>query len=313
MTGITHTAVLGAGTIGASWAALFLASGRSVAVFDPAEGAEAALRAYVERAWPTLERLGLTERGRPDAISFHATVAEAVAGAGFVQENVPERLAVKHATFAEIEPVLETDAVVASSASGLTLGQMQGGWTDPARFVLGHPFNPPHLIPLVEVMGNARTGPGVVEAAEAFYADLGKVTIRVNREVPGHVANRLQAAVWREAIHLVKEGVASVGDVDKAMRAGPGLRWAAMGPTQLFGLGAGDGGLAAFCEHFQDTFNGWWDDLGQPYLDAETARLLEDGLEAATGGTPVREQAALRDARIVALLEALAQSQAGRS
>lgn len=307
MTETTHTAVLGAGTIGASWTALFLASGRSVAVFDPAEDAEAVVRAYVKRAWPTLERLGLTKRGAPEAMSFHTSAAEAVAGAGFVQENVPERLPIKHATFAEIEPVLSAEAVVASSASGLTLGQMQGGWADPARFVLGHPFNPPHLIPLVEVMGNARTTPGVVEAAEAFYADVGKVTIRVMKEVPGHVANRLQAAVWREAIHLVKEGVASVGDVDKAMHAGPGLRWATMGPTQLFGLGAGPGGLAAFCEHFEDTFNGWWDDLGKPYLDAETARQLEEGLAEATGGASVEEQSKERDAKIVALLEALAQ------
>ncbi|QGX97575.1 3-hydroxyacyl-CoA dehydrogenase [Roseovarius faecimaris] len=308
MAGVQHTAVLGAGVIGASWTALFLASGRSVAVFDPADGAEEAVLRYVAQAWPTLERLGLTGRGTPDAVSFHRSAAEAVAGADFVQENVPERLEIKHATFAETEPALAEGAVVASSASGLTLGQMQGGWADPARFVLGHPFNPPHLIPLVEVMGNARTAPGVVEAAEAFYADVGKVTIRVKKEVPGHVANRLQAAVWREAIHLVRTGVASVGDVDKAMHAGPGLRWAAMGPTQLFGLGAGAGGLAAFCAHFEETFNGWWDDLGQPYLDAETAKLLETGLEAATNGASLEAQAEERDAMIVALLEALAQT-----
>ncbi|MEQ9260408.1 MAG: 3-hydroxyacyl-CoA dehydrogenase NAD-binding domain-containing protein [Roseovarius sp.] len=305
MADITHTAVLGAGVIGASWAALFLASGRSVAVHDPAEGAEAAVRAYVEAAWPTMEALGLTGRGDPTRLSFHATAAEAVAGAGFVQENVPERLPIKHATFAEIEPALEPGAVVASSASGLTLGQMQDGWHDPAPLVLGHPFNPPHLIPLVEVMGNARTGAGVVEAAEAFYADIGKVTIRVCKEVPGHVANRLQAAVWREAIHLAKEGVASVGDIDRAMSAGPGLRWAAMGPTTLFGLGAGAGGLQAFCDHFADTFNGWWDDLGTPKLDAATAEMLVQGLAEATGGKTPAEQARARDAMIVAMLKAL--------
>lgn len=300
-----HTAVLGAGTIGASWAALFLASGRSVAIFDPAEDAEAQVRGYVDRAWVTMTALGLTARGNPDNISFHRSAARAVEGAEFVQENVPERLPVKHATFARIEPALRPDAIVASSASGLTLGQMQTGWKDPARFVLGHPFNPPHLIPLVEVMGNSRTAPGVVAAAEAFYADTGKITIRVRKEVPGHVANRLQAAVWREAIHLVQSGVASVGDVDKAMTAGPGLRWAAMGPTTLFGLGAGQGGLTAFCDHFADTFNGWWDDLGTPRLDTDTARMLAEGLAQATGGAAVDDLAALRDARIVAMLAAL--------
>ncbi|QYX58173.1 3-hydroxyacyl-CoA dehydrogenase [Roseovarius sp. SCSIO 43702] len=302
---ITHTAVLGAGTIGASWTALFLASGRSVAVFDPDAGAEARVRAYVARAWETMEALGLTGRGDPERVSFHASAAEAVAGAGFVQENVPERVAIKHATFAEIEPALATGAVVASSASGLTLGQMQEGWRDPAPLILGHPFNPPHLIPLVEVMGNARTGAGVVEAAEAFYADLGKVTIRVRKEVPGHVANRLQAAVWREAIHLVQEGVASVGDVDRAMSAGPGLRWAAMGPTTLFGLGAGEQGLGAFCAHFADTFNGWWDDLGTPRLTPEVADMLERGLREETGDESVAERAARRDAMIVAMMRAL--------
>ena len=182
---------------------------------------------------------------------------------------------------------------------------MQDGWENPARFVLGHPFNPPHLMPLVEIMGNSKTGTQAVETAEAFYQDLGKVTIRVNKEVPGHVANRLQAAVWREAIHLVASGVASVGDVDKAMSAGPGLRWAAMGPTALFGLGAGPGGLAAFCDHFADTFNGWWEDLGTPQLTAETAQMLVEGLNAASHGVPVSEQAARRDAMIVAIQQAL--------
>lgn len=183
---------------------------------------------------------------------------------------------------------------------------MQGGWCDLRRFILGHPFNPPHLIPLVEVMGNARTAAGTVSEAEAFYADIGKVTIRVNKEVPGHVANRLQAAVWREAIHLVESGVASVGDVDKAMVAGTGLRWSTMGPTALFGLGAGPGGLAAFCDHFADTFNGWWEDLGTPTLDSETTTLLVHGLAETTGDTSVADQAAARDAMIVAVLEALA-------
>lgn len=305
MSDVTHTAVLGAGVIGASWAALFLASGRSVAVYDPAPDAEKAVRDYVDMAWPTLSELGLTTNGTPDALSFHSNAAEAVSGAAFVQENVPERLPIKHATFAEIEPVLDANAVVASSASGLTLSQMQAGWKDPARFVLGHPFNPPHLIPLVEVMGNGCTAEGVIEAAEAFYAAIGKVTIRVNKEMPGHVANRLQAAVWREAIHLITSGVANVEDVDKAMWAGPGLRWAAMGPTMLFNLGAGAGGLQAFCDHFTDTFNGWWDDLGQPYLDAKTTETLVAGVsDAARGQTPA-ELSAKRDAMILAMQKAL--------
>ena len=299
-----HTACLGGGVIGASWAALFLASGRSVAVFDPAPDIEKQVRDYVEMAWPTMTELGLTEGGRPDSISFHANAAEAADGAGFVQENVPERLPIKHATFAEIEPALDAGAVVATSASGLMLSQMQSGWKDPGRFVLGHPFNPPHLIPLVEILGNDRTEPAAVDAAERFYRSVGKVTIRVNKEKNGHVANRLQAAIWREAISLIVEGVASVEDVDKAVWAGPGLRWAAMGPTMLFNLGAGEGGLRAFCDHFGDTFNGWWDDLGQVYLDEDVAQTLVSGVNDAADGKAPSELSAQRDDLILRMQKA---------
>ncbi|HAR53882.1 3-hydroxyacyl-CoA dehydrogenase NAD-binding domain-containing protein [Roseovarius nubinhibens] len=302
----SHTACLGGGVIGASWAALFLASGRSVTLYDPAPDAERAVRDYIATAWPTLTELGLTEQGRPDAITFAPSAAEAVAGAGFVQENVPERLPIKQAIFAEIEPALDPSAIVASSASGLTLGQMQGGWRDPARFVLGHPFNPPHLIPLVEVMGNERTAPEAVTGAEEFYHAVGKVTIRLNKEKNGHVANRLQAALWREAISLVVEGVASVEDVDKAVWAGPGLRWAAMGPTMLFNLGAGAGGLRAFCDHFSDTFNGWWDDLGQVQLTPDVAETLIRGVNDEARGDSPAALSARRDALILAMQKATA-------
>ncbi|NOD48599.1 MULTISPECIES: 3-hydroxyacyl-CoA dehydrogenase NAD-binding domain-containing protein [unclassified Ruegeria] len=304
---IQHTACLGGGVIGASWAALFLASGRSVALFDPDPNVERKVCQYVENAWSTLGALGLTENGNPDAITFHSSAAAAVADAGFVQENVPERLQIKHATFAEIEPALSKGAIVASSASGLTLGQMQPGWSDPSHFVLGHPFNPPHLIPLVEVMGNEKTSDGVVDAAQAFYESVGKTTIRVNKEVPGHVANRLQAALWREAIHLVVSGVASVEDVDKAVWAGPGVRWAAMGPTMLFNLGAGKGGLKAFCDHFTDTFNGWWDDLGQVYLTDDVAQQLTEGVMAEAAGKTQAELSEQRDALILAMQKSIAE------
>ena len=300
-----HVAALGAGVIGASWTALFLASGRSVAVYDPSPQAPDTVRRYIDTAWPTLTELGLTEHGSPDAVSFHQNPSDAIEGAAFIQESVPERLEIKHALFAEIEPRMAKGAIIASSASGLTLGQMQPGFADPSRLVLGHPFNPPHLVPLVEVMGNAATAPGVADAAARFYEAVGKVTIRVHREMPGHVANRLQAAVWREAIHLVQSGVASVGDVDKAMTAGPGLRWAAMGPTTLFSLGAGPGGMQAFCDHFRDTFNGWWDDLGKPYLDDETIAMIVDGAAEAAQGASHADLSAQRDAMITALQKAL--------
>ena len=304
MVGFERAAVLGTGVIGASWTALFLARGLKVAIYDPAEGAEARVRAYVAQAWPTLEKLGLAAEGDPERLSVHATAASAVRDADFVQENVPERLDLKHALFAEIEPHLVPQAIVASSASGLMVREMQQGWRDPSRFLLGHPFNPPHLIPLVELIANEATGEGVLEAAEAFYAQIGKVTIRVQREVPGHVANRLQAALWREAIHLVASGVATVEDVDKAVWSGPGLRWAAMGPHMLFHLGAGPGGLDEFCSRYRDSFHRWWADLGAPELTPELAEALAGGVTEEARGRDVASTAAERDALILATLQA---------
>ena len=170
----------------------------------------------------------------------------------------------------------------------------------PSRLVLGHPFNPPHLIPLVEVLGNEQTGEGVVEAAESYYAAVGKTTIRLRREVPGHVANRLQAAIWREAIHLAREGVASVEDIDRAISAGPGLRWALMGPTTLFHLAAGEGGIGEFCNRYGPSFTRWWKDLGCPEFDEETKRIVEEGLRDTRS---VEDLAGERDRKLLAILK----------
>ena len=304
MTEFQHTSILGAGVIGASWAALFLASGRSVAVYDPSPQAESTVKQYIENAWPVIEQLGLADNGNADNIRFYSKATDAVEGSAFIQESVPERIDIKHALYADIEPAMPADAVIASSASGLTLSEMQAGWTNPQSLVLGHPFNPPHLIPLVEVMGNDKTAAGVVEKAEAFYKAIGKVTIRVNKEVPGHVANRLQAAVWREAIHMISTGVASVEDVDTAMWAGPGLRWSVMGPTMLFHLGAGEGGLEEFCNRYTDSFNRWWDDLGELHLNPDIAVQLVKGVTDEAGGVSGDELSAKRDAMLAAVLGA---------
>ncbi|MEU6375833.1 3-hydroxyacyl-CoA dehydrogenase NAD-binding domain-containing protein [Streptomyces sp. NPDC046909] len=302
---VTHVAALGGGVIGQSWTALFLAAGKSVALYDPDPTAEQRVREAIERAWPVLHELGLAAESRPsDKLTVCDDPRAAVEGADFVQESVPERLEIKDGLYELIEPVLGEATLVASSASGLTLSELQRGWNDPARLVLGHPFNPPHLIPLVEVMGNERTDPRAVPWARRFYETLGKVTIEVMREVPGHVANRLQAALWREAIHLVNEGVASVEGVDTAVSAGPGLRWAAMGPTLLFHLGAGEGGLAAFCDRYSESFNRWWDDLGDPRLDPSTVERLVLGLAQAKGDASVEDLAEQRDALIQSFIMA---------
>ena len=303
MTELGHVAVLGTGVIGASWAALFLAAGKRVTAHDPADGAARKLNSFVKKAWPDLHELGLARSKTPRTVEFCASAAETVVGADFIQESVPEVLGIKHRLYREIEPNLGPGTAVASSASGLMLSELQAGWRDPSRLVVGHPFNPPHLIPLVEVLGNERTAEGVIEAAESLYASAGKTTIRLRREVPGHVANRLQAAIWREAIHLAREGVASVEDIDKAISAGPGLRWALLGPTMLFHLAAGEGGIGEFCNRYGPSFTRWWKDLGSPEFDEETRRVVEDGLKDLQDTKSVEILSRERDRKLLAILK----------
>ena len=302
---VKRIAVVGAGTIGASWTAYYLARGKQVSVSDPAPEAADKVAAFVSRVWPTLERLGTEPGSDPTAFTFVADPAEAVSGAQFVQENAPEDLAIKKKLFAQLDEALSPDAVVASSSSGLLISQIQDGRVGPERYVIGHPFNPPHLVPLVEVVGGEQTDTAIVDWAIAFYKTVGKRPIRINREVPGHLANRLQAALWREAVHAVATGIASVEDVDAAVAFGPGLRWAIMGPHMTFHLGGGEGGLAHFIEHLGPAFESWWDDLGEPRFTPEIAAQLVDGAIAEAGGQSMSELANRRDAMLVALLEAL--------
>ncbi len=303
-----NTAVLGAGTIGMSWAALFAATGREVAVFDPSPDTEARVRSLIETVAETLDALGFDHPGETGKVRFTVDAADAVKGADFIQENVPERLEIKHRLFRQIEPALDEKAIIGSSTSGLRLSEMQDGFADPGRFILAHPFNPPHLIPLVELMGNERTAPGVLDLAQDFYESMGKVCVRLRKEVPGHIANRLQAAIWREAIHLAVEGVASVEDIDKAVASGPGLRWAAMGPNSLFHLGGGPGGIRAFCDHLGGPIQGWWEDLGKPQLTPDVIDALEKGVDDMMQGTSLQDLAARRDRLILNYLLASARS-----
>ncbi len=301
--GISHVAVLGTGTIGASWAAFFLSRGLSVAASDPAPQAEAFLRRFVESAWPTLERLGLHPEADPARLTFTADPVAAVEGAGWVQENGPERIELKVALFEQISAALPPDALIASSSSTLLPTAMQARTHHPERLVLGHPFNPPHLIPLVEVVGGEWTAPEAVERAMRFYAAIGKHPIRLRKEMPGHVSNRLQAAIWREAAYLVEQGVVSVADVDAAVSQGPGLRWAIMGPIMTYHLGGGAGGLRTLMDHIG--VGTLWPELGTPEMTPAFEQALIEGVEAAAGGKPVAEMAADRDRKLVAILDGL--------
>lgn len=297
--------ILGAGTIGMSWTALFLASGRQVTVYDPATDLETKLKRFIANAAPALRSLGWENAGNIDKLYFDTDPASAAANADFIQESIPERLALKHQLYRAIEPVLKTGTIVATSTSGLNLSALQQGFRNPAPLILGHPFNPPHLIPLVEVMGNARTAPCALEDAQRFYHRLGKECVVLRKEIPGHIANRLQAALWRESIHLAKEGVASLEDIDKAVAFGPGLRWAALGPNSLFHLGGGSAGIEGFCQHLGGPFQGWWDDLGQPTLDEPTVAMLKAGMVQLCAKTDDQALATKRDQLVLDFLQSV--------
>ena len=301
---VERVAVIGAGTIGSSWATLFLSKGLEVAVWDPMEDAETKVRAFVDKAWPALERLGLDKRADPSRLRFHNDPATAVADAIFVQESGPENLQAKRDLFTRFEPKLPPATVVASSTSGLMPSELREGRAEPGRYIVGHPFNPPHLIPLVEVVGGEGADTDVVDWAVDFYTWLGKKAIRIDKEMPGHVANRMQAALYREAIHLVLEGVATPADVDAAIAYGPGLRWALMGPHALHNLAGGEGGLRHLLEHIGPGIDAWWQTLGQPRITPETTEKLVQAYETAEQ-RPVAELAAERDVLLLALLDVL--------
>jgi carnitine 3-dehydrogenase len=302
---VRRVAVVSTGVIGASWAAHFLAHGLDVVATDPAPGAEERLRADVAAHWPVLERVGLAEGASPRRLSFTADPAEAARDADFVQENGPEREDVKHALFAVLDAAARPDVVLASSSSGLLPSTIaRGAPAHPERVLVGHPFNPPHLIPLVEVVPGEKTAEEAVGTAMAFYAAVGKRPIRVRREVPGHIANRLQAALWQEAYSLVERGVATVADIDTAISQGPGLRWAVLGPFLNQHLSGGPGGIAHILEHLGPPTEKWWRDLRSVTLTPELVATLVAGVDDELGGLDPAELVARRDAVLNALLAA---------
>jgi carnitine 3-dehydrogenase len=303
---VQRVAVVGTGVIGASWAAHFLAHGLDVTATDPSPGAEERLRSDVAAIWPTLTPAA---GGSPERLAFTSDVAAAVADADFVQENGPEREDVKHEVFAVLDTAARPDVVLASSSSGLLPSVIARGCPrHPERVVIGHPFNPPHLIPLVEVVPGEKTSEQAVEAAVAFYTAVGKKPIRLRQELPGHVANRLQAALWQEAYSLVERGVATVADIDTAIAHGPGLRWAVLGPFANQHLSGGPGGIAHVLEHLGPPTEAWWRDLGQVTLTPELVAKLVAGVDEELAGVDPAELIARRDAVLTALLDAKART-----
>jgi 3-hydroxyacyl-CoA dehydrogenase len=307
---IRRVAIIGTGVIGASWTALFLANGLEVVATDVAPDAEAALKRFVDAAWPALRRLGLAPNASQSNLKFTADLPAAVKNADFVQENGPERIDFKKKLYGQLDGLLPPDVIIASSSSGLTMSEIQSGCpSHPERCVIGHPFNPPHLVPLVEIVGGAKTSEDTIKRASEFYTAIGKRTVRLHKEVPGHVANRLQAALAREVYYLVAEGVVSVADVDTALCWGPGLRWGIMGQVLLNHLGGGQGGIEHFFAQFTGPVTAWWKVLGTPELTPAVQQMLIVGLHAEVGSRSIDELAAQRDEVLLGLLELRAKSE----
>jgi 3-hydroxyacyl-CoA dehydrogenase len=301
---IRRITIIGTGVIGASWTALFLAKGLQVVATDVAPDAEARLRTFVETAWPALKRLGLSPDASQSNLSFMTALPEAVAAADLVQENGPERIDFKQKLYGQLDELLPPEVIIASSSSGLTMSDIQLGCAShPERCVIAHPFNPPHLIPLVEIVGGAKTSEETIRRASEFYTSIGGRTVRLNKEMPGHVANRLQAALAREVYYLVAEGVVSAADVDAALCWGPGLRWGIMGNMMLNHLGGGPGGIEHFFQQFAGPMTAWWKTLGSPVLTPEVQKMLIDSVHAEVGSRSVAELEAERDEILLGLLE----------
>jgi 3-hydroxyacyl-CoA dehydrogenase len=304
---MTRVAVVATGVIGASWAALFLARGLDVTATDPAPDAGRRLRETVEAHWPILDKLGLAAGASPDRLAFTSDVADAVANADFVQENGPEREDLKRELFATLDAATPPEVIIASSSSGLLPSDIQSPCgRHPERVLIGHPFNPPHLIPLVEVVGGRRTADWAIGRAMAFYSSVGKRPIHVRQELPGHLVNRLQAALWREAYALVERGAATVADIDTAIAHGPGLRWALLGPFLNQHLSGGQGGIAHILEHLGPPTEQIWKTLGTPRMTAHLSASIVAGVDDELADRNLAALVAERDQLLVQLLAAKA-------
>jgi carnitine 3-dehydrogenase len=296
-------ALVGTGVIGASWASLFLAKGLDVIATDPAPDAEASLRAIVARQWAAMESLGLEPGASQSRLTFTASLEEAVRDADFIQESGPERLEIKRDLYRRMDAATRPHVVIGTSSSGILISEVQTACAlRPDRVLVGHPFNPPHLIPLVEVVGGKATSAAAIETAMAFYAAVGKKPIHIRKEVKGHVANRLQAALWREAFSLVHEGVASVADIDTAIAHGPGLRWALLGPFLNLHLSGGAGGLQHVLEHLGPPIESWWADMKPVSIDPTLIAEIVAGGDAELEGRSLTAMTQDRDRVLLELM-----------
>jgi 3-hydroxyacyl-CoA dehydrogenase len=300
---VHRIAIVGTGVIGASWAAYYLARGFDVVATDPGPQAEANLRKYVDDAWPLLTQVGLSEGATRDRLTFTPDMSRALAQADWVQENAPERPDFKIKLFAQMDEATPPNSILASSSSGITMDVIQSGCKRPERCVIGHPFNPPHVVPLVEVVGGAKTSQATIERAMAFYASIGKKPVRLYKALPGHVANRFQAALYKEVLYLVQQGVLSVADADVAVCYGPGIRWGVMGPSLQWHVGGGQGGIQHFMEHLMDPLAGMMKTLGTPEITPQLKQTVVDAVLKEAGTRSVEQLAREENAILIGLLK----------
>jgi len=300
-----NVTVIGAGAIGLSWTGLFLANGLRVTVNDPRTDVEEATLKGIAEISPTLKALGYDVSTLTSNLSFESDLAKAVKDADLVQENGPENVEFKQNLYAQIEANVKPTALVLSSSSGIPATVFTEIMKDAGRVLIGHPFNPPHLIPLVEIVPGKSTSKEAVAEAVQFYTAIGKSPIVIEKEIPGFVANRLQSALFRESIYLVSQGVVSMESLDQIVSSSIGLRWAAAGPFKTFTLGGGPGGLPHFLKHLGPPMENGWKGLGNPHLDQPTLDMLLEQSNNSYGKIPYNELAKERDEQQLAILHAL--------
>jgi carnitine 3-dehydrogenase len=305
---IKRVTCIGGGPIGGGWSAHFLARGYDVTAYLHDAAEEEGLHRLIHTAWESLEKLGLADSASPSRLRVCTNLADAVAGTDFVQESAPEDLTLKQALYAKLGTLVPADVVIASSTSGLTMTDIQARCPTPERTVVAHPFNPPYLLPLVEIVGGEKTSPETVAAAEMFYRKAGKSPLVMNREVPGFIATRLQEAIWREALHMVANGEATVEQIDQAVVNGPGPRWALMGPCEVFHVGGGEGGMAYNLDQFGPALKLPWTRLVAPELTRELRDRMVEGCERQAGDSDFTALSRKMNDGLVSILQVLARS-----
>ena len=308
---IETVAVIGTGVIGSGWAARMLAHGLDVVAWDPGPDWQGRLRAALENAWPALTRLGLYPGASLDRLRYAESMEAACTDADFIQESAPEQLELKRNLVTAIDACAGADVIIASSTSGLLPSEFQSDCTRPERVIVGHPFNPVYLLPLVEVLGGGRTAPVALDQAAAFYTDLGMRPLRVRNEIEGFLSDRLQEALWREILHLVNDDIADTEELDAAITYGPGLRWAFMGTCLAFHMAGGDGGMRDFMKQFGPALKLPWTKLEAPELTDELMDKLTAGTRQQAAGRTVKELEQLRDDCLIAIMKALQHYEVG--